>query len=113
LTKSLRPVIGRIVEKPFTPSKNGKETDPQGRESGFGRPPGAEAGTFPPGIASSYDGKPDQRAFDIWAHRVTIYVKYCRIFDGQVMRMFSSACHRKGAVVFYDMFLLPATTHHQ
>ena len=58
----------------------------------------AEAGPFQP-----HDRRPDQRASEIWAYRATTYVKYCRLSDGQVTRVFSSLCHRKGTIVFYDV----------
>lgn len=39
-------------------------------------------------LPNTYDGIPDQRAFDAWVYEVTIYIKYRRLSDNQVMRMF-------------------------
>jgi len=39
-------------------------------------------------LPNTYDGIPDQRAFDAWAYEVTIYFKYRKLSDNQVMRMF-------------------------
>ena len=62
-------------------------------------------------LPSPYDGRPNQRAFDVWEFRVTLYFKCAKLSDHEAMWRnthtrgdvdVSSSCRWEGVGVLYD-----------
>ena len=57
-------------------------------------------------LPSPYDGRPDQRAFDVWEFRVTLYFKCAKLSDHEAMWMFHLLVSGRALECFTAKFTL-------
>ena len=55
-------------------------------------------------LSSPYDGRPDQRAFDIWEFRVTMYLKCAKLSDHEAICMFHLLVSGRALSCFMENF---------
>lgn len=57
-------------------------------------------------LSSPYDGRPDQRAFNVWEFRVTLYFKCAKLSDHEAMWMFHLLVSGRALECFTAKFTL-------